>query len=350
MAMGFGLPGQKEWKGIVLYCLREGKIDDDLKKLKAYNERGCPVFLFGTAEMLAQAKAGGAQVESTVTIPAAPHDGLFQNADGTWVVQPYELGAFCAEWTWTAEFVSACSRRGKMPVMFQSIMVPTGMARIKKYQLKKFTTGQFQKFHEGKPQAVEAGKLGQQWIAMARKRLSAIHDTQMDKIHQAAQLAVQARQGGHQTVCIINGHGMVSLPANPHDPGYFRKIGGAYAARFNPKAKPADKLELHEGDFVLGIGYDSVFNDEANHHFADYVRQQKASAAWIAVAYKPEQVVLGPGEIRIDPQWELGDADVAFPGYDIQILPTSGVLVGSVYLMIEAEMHQTLGATTQAGH
>ena len=60
-------------------------------------------------------------------------------------------------WMWTAEFVAACTRSGKMPVLYQSYGLPGGYERAKKYQGKRF--------HDDlsiKP--VAAGVLGKEYL------------------------------------------------------------------------------------------------------------------------------------------------------------------------------------------
>ena len=47
---------------------------------------------------------------------------------------------------------------------------------------------------------------------------------------------------------------------------------------------------------------------------------------------------LPPDELYIDQRWELGDGQVQLPGYDIKILPPSGVIELAILWMVEAEM------------
>ena len=49
-------------------------------------------------------------------------------------------------------------------------------------------------------------------------------------------------------------------------------------------------------------------------------------------------VTPGPEEIHIDPYWEHGDACVEIPGYDIKILPPSGVIQTAALWMISGEI------------
>ena len=45
-----------------------------------------------------------------------------------------------------------------------------------------------------------------------------------------------------------------------------------------------------------------------------------------------------PGEMYINQHWAMGDSLVTVPGYDVKILPPSGVIEDAVYWSINAEM------------
>jgi hypothetical protein len=62
------------------------------------------------------------------------------------------------------------------------------------------------------------------------------------------------------------------------------------------------------------------------------VRRAKARAAWIMVP-RPDQKLNFEqyGDVFINQHWEPGDAAVAMPGYDIRILPPSGVAQLFIY-------------------
>jgi uncharacterized phosphosugar-binding protein len=47
---------------------------------------------------------------------------------------------------------------------------------------------------------------------------------------------------------------------------------------------------------------------------------------------------VGKDELFIDQHWKHGDAVVEVPGYDIPILPTSGVLTETILRMVESEI------------
>ena len=68
------------------------------------------------------------------------------------------------------------------------------------------------------------------------------------------------------------------------------------------------------------------------------MRQAKARAAWIVVPLAGQKLNFEQyGDVFIDQHWELGDAAVAMPGYDVRILPPSGVAQLFIYeLMMRA--------------
>ena len=338
--MAWGLWDRREkWQGIVLYCLREDGLDQDLPRVAEYRRGGSMVIGFGNRALLAAARQKGLACEATIEVPAAPHGGLLPGkSSGSWVVPTYELGAIVTLWPWVGEFVGACTRLGKMPAMFQSYDVPGSQERAKRYVVPAFNSdlslpGAYAKWHESAVPPVAAGTLGRAWVTAVRERLELIQRHDLRAIRAAAQRAAQARARGGHLYAVVNGHALAPLFGGPHDPRYFRDITTTWN-------NPAAPVTLTTNDFVLGVGYSSIFNGDAEHHFADHVRQAGTPAAWIAATYRPERVRTLPGEIFIDAHWEEGDAAVAVPGYDIRILPPSGALVGAIYFMINAEVAQ----------
>jgi len=321
---------------MMLDCLAEGATEADLERIAGYRRAGSQVFVFGAPALLDAARQRGLESDARITVPCAPTGGLFPGAtDGSWVVPTYELGAVATLWPWVGEFVAACTRRGKMPVMYQSYDVPGGRQRPERYEVPGFETdpaapGPYAKWHETAPPPVSAGQLGRAWLTAVRKRLEAIQRDELADIRAAARRAAQTRERGGQRYVIAIGHATGCLVGVPHDPGYFRDV-----APLRPKVR------LTADDFVLGVGYSSIFNEPTD-RFADAVRQAGAGAAWIAATYRPERVRTVPGEVFIDAHWEEGDAAVTVPGYDIGILPPSGFLVSAVYFMINAEMYEQL--------
>lgn len=299
-------------RGIILYCLLEGEQTAQHKTIAEWSKGGSHVIVFGRADLLQQLREAAVPVADTVTVPAAEHGGCFQAADGQWLLPTDQFAEISALWTWTGEFVAACTRLGKMPTMLKSIMVPGGKEWLEKHIKIKF--------HEEKPKAVKAGKLGNAWLKVSRKFLTAIHKKEMSHLQQVVTEAMAAQKAGHKLYVKAEGHGAGMVPAAPHD-----------AKIFTPVAKDTS---FKEGDFFLGMGYKDIFPD-----IAKQARDAKAGLAWSTATFQQETLAaILPGETLIDQQWSFGDAEVTVPGYSFKVFPVSGILNIAIYEMINAEM------------
>jgi hypothetical protein len=222
------------------------------------------------------------------------------------------------------EFVSACTRLGKMPVMYQGFAVPGGRERANRL-------GRL-RFHPEKPVAVAPGQLGREFIRELRVDLEKVHDQEMADVAAAARQAVAARRNGKGVYAFVHGHGILhQMIGFPTDPGYFTQLNTGWFSQ-----RP--DIRLSEGDFVLCIGFDMRFNGWKFGKWDEEARSAGATLAWSFADYKKEHVEAVGDEIFISQHWDFGDAVVEVPGYDVRILPTSGVVSEAVLWMVNAEM------------
>ncbi len=308
-------------KTIVLLCPREARLREDLDQARQFAQRGDMVILLGRASVIAEARRAGVPFAAAFDTHAAPHGGLVER-DGAWLVPTDPPAAIAAVWAWTAEFVGACTRLGKMPVMWQSIMVPGSAERNKTHAGKRF---------EDAPVApVKPGALGREYLAKLEANVRAVFVGEQAAIDRAVKQAVDARAKGGRLYTYLFGHATMLQPGVPGDPGLFAK---AYI-EWN---RPDDAIKLSPSDFVLCIGYDGVLRGETFGGFAEKARAAGAALAWSFTDYKPEEAkAVLAGETYIDQHWPLGDAVVTVPGYDVRILPTSGVISCGLYWAISA--------------
>jgi hypothetical protein len=94
---------------IILYAVPDSLNPEDLKVIDQWRTQGTTVVMFSS--------------------PAGLYRGHFPIDTVAKVV---------GLWTWTGEFVAACTRLGRMPVLYQSYGLPGGPERGKKYEGKKF--------------------------------------------------------------------------------------------------------------------------------------------------------------------------------------------------------------------
>ncbi len=268
---------------VILYAVPDKLHETDLKTITAWREKGVIVISFSS--------------------PA----GMFNNR------YPLDTVANVVElWTWTGEFVAACTRLGTMPVLYQSYGLPGGPERGKKYQGKKF--------HDDLTiPAIAPGALGRQYLDQIERMLETVH-TQMPKIQQAANWWGQAKSA----TTFGTGH-MFSK--------HYQDSRGVPPCSFATAPAWEDKGLLDTNDspqFVLYLGY----------QFAPKKLVEQARTMPVKLVYSDVQPAQPPEPaniLYIDPAWPLTDGCVKVAGYDVPILPASGVVQAAIFWTITSE-------------
>lgn len=306
---------------------------------------------FGSKSVLEQALARGAPFDFVVDNHAAEHNGLFPTAEGTWVVPTVQNANVVALWVWTGEFAAACTRLGKMPLMFQGFAAG-GKERAIRLGCPEVTTGSGagsrKLFHDEKPEPVAAGVAGRTYLRELRAILTRVHDQEMEDIRRAAALAAKARATGHHFYLAPGcGHAFFYQGNRPCATKYWALPSGTTTWQ-NWQNPNMDVFQA--GDVVLYVGYLSLDERHAGTvraagatlvaSFSSYSKEHQSPAV-------PTERGLRPDEVFIDQHWEFGDAVVQFPGYDIKILPPSGVVGEAIIQMVTSELHAMQTATPQ---
>jgi hypothetical protein len=270
---------------VILYAVPGSPDSGDLRLRDQWQERGATVILFSS--------------------PA----GLYRDHF------PLDTVANVVDlWTWTGEFVAACTRLGKMPVLYQTYGLPGGPERGKKYQGKKF--------HDDLIiNPIAADVLGHEYTDQIQRMLAKISDTQTPKMLQAAKWWNQATSA----TTLFTGH---MFPRHAQDPRTL--TFGSLAAV--PAWEDKDLLDpTHPPQFVLYVGY----------QFAPRKLIDQAKALGVKPVYSDVQPAQPPEPasniLYLDPAWPLADACVTVPGYDIAVLPASGVIQAAIYWTIASE-------------
>ena len=290
---------------------------------------------FGSGSVLDRAAADGTPFDYVVRNRASEHNGLFPAGDGLWVVPTVQLANLVALWVWTGEFVAACTRLGKMPLMFQGFAFPGGRERALKLGgtavLGGAGCGSERLFHDQTPAPVAAGETGRAYLLDVRAILERVWSREEVNIRRAAAVAALAREKGHAIRVVAECHAFNSIRNRPCNPSWL-----SYGM---PGDAGSDSIQA--GDAILCMGYTDVRKDCAD--------AARAAGATFMTSFSPclerEGMPPGPGreyrrpdELFIDQHWPLGDAVVQFPGYDIGILPPSGVAGEAVLQMFTAEV------------
>ena len=219
-------------------------------------------------------------------------------------------------WAWTGEFVAACTRLGKMPVLYQSYGLPGGIERGKRYQGRRF--------HDDlniKP--IAPGVLGKSYLSEVEDMLASIQETQMQKILQAARWWREVPATSALT--LVTGHMFPRHGQDPRAPSF-----GEFAAASVWEHKNLSDA-AHPPRFVLYVGYQF-----APQELLDQARTGELKLVYFDV--RPGQPPEPASNILyINPAWPLTDGCVTVPGYDIPILPASGVVQAAIYWAIASE-------------
>ena len=217
-------------------------------------------------------------------------------------------------WTWTGEFVAACTRLGKMPVLYQSYGVPGGKERGAKYQGQKF-------HHDVTIKPVPPGVLGDEYVTKIIFMLEQIQN-ETAKMTEAANWWAHAT---NPTTTFVVGH---MFPWHLEDP---RTIS---STRFiaAPAWEDKDLLQMTgHSSFIFYLGYQS-----APEKLVGQAMNLRVKLAYVAV--QPARPIQSSKTVLwINPVWPLADGCVSLSGYDIPILPASGIVQAAIYWTIASE-------------
>lgn len=223
-------------------------------------------------------------------------------------------------WAFTGELVGALTRLGKMPPMFESVLVPGGNERN--------ATHLKLQWEPGTPQPAPAGLLGRQYFARLANCLRQLKGSQAELFAGAAGLAADTRAAGGTVYCELFGHLPPFEAGQVGDPNLCKPLTQSTPEKIGQIIKP--------GDLVLYVGYYEPYGP--------WVEQVHGLGARIVtvVSGTPERMAAEMGaDINISGCWPYGDALVAVPGYDVHVLPPSGVVASAAYWMLVAEMGGT---------
>lgn len=296
-------------KTVILMTLREDHLADDLRQAAEFEQRGNTVVIFARKALAKSAKPGFIETH------AAPHGGLI-SSDGKWSVPTDPTAAIAALWTWTGEFIAACTRLGSAPAVWQSIMAPGSRDRNARFAGVRFL--------EKCPPPVPPGKIARDYLNAVEKNLDEVYAKDAVTISKAASMASKARAAGGNLYAGFMGHALQVQMGCAHDTGLFKPTAGA---------------DIKPGDFVVSVGYDRVLKEPEWDNLAERSRAAGAAVVWSFTSYNPDEVKsVQPGELYIDQRWAMGDAAVTVPGYDVRILPPSGVIGEAIFWSINAEI------------
>lgn len=287
------------------------------QKAKELEDRGCLVVAFGPK--LASGAPHFTHWIDSFTPPTADDDFT-------------RMGNIISLWTATGEVAASTARKGKTLVFFQSDSVESSNVRNHMYGTlpppgvwKSPAEKRRLAFHDGVPQMapIAPGVLSHAYISYLQNMLLNIREWELTKIVSVGhEMARRAAQGRPALLALI-GH-MMPYSVNQH----------SHLFRYLNFEKQRNQVESHlsRGGYLVFIGYVGVYGD-----LWRQVRRAGATAIWIVSPLPTEVDFAQWGDMVINQHWKIGDCAVQARGYDVRILPPSGIAQLFIYqIMLRA--------------
>jgi uncharacterized phosphosugar-binding protein len=299
---------------VILAGALGGDPDRLAAELRGYRDTGALVILFGSpASSVRQA----ADLLLPNGMPAGTNPVIRAACRAEPVCPTAGVANIAGMWVFTGELVAACTRRGRALVMYQSGGMPGGGARNNAYRNLMF--------HEDLDvPAVGPGALGGQFLDEMAHCFARL-EQQYHLFFQGGALMAQSLDAGRRVWVSGNAHHFAAQNRMPGDPRLFS---------LNMNDMPYDEAvaAFHREDTFAYMGYYSYPD-----RLVEDTRRAGMHSVWLQGGCETGHFAPRPQEIVVDCGWERGDACVVVPGYDIPVIPPSGVVQTAALWMLVAE-------------
>jgi len=296
---------------VVLIGIRGEFTADDCKAIQNWRARGAYVVVFASKSLPPEQKA-----LPDALIDNCESPGLVVKVDGKQKLCPVDTVINVVNlWVWTGELTSACTRLGRMPILYQSYFIPGGRERAAKYRGKTF--------HDDMTIApIPPGQLGNAYLDAISAALSSFRKNNMDRLTTVSTWWLSAGLPRNARLLTI-GH---LFPAHFQDPRAPQLITMQGSWKYQPLTDPPRTRH-----FVILCGYQN-----APQKLVEQAAKDGFKLAYVSVksTNPPEPA---DNIIYLRPYWPLTDGCVTPHGYDIPILPASGVVNAVVYWALLAQ-------------
>lgn len=225
------------------------------------------------------------------------------------------LAGAATGWVYVAEAIAALTRRGKMPVIYESIGMYGGYRRIAEYDAK----GIYWHEKHAVPE-IPPGTLGTIYCTAVSGYLDRVEREMEPRLVTLGDWVAEARAANKRTIMYNMGHLFPHEVAETDIGTLFKSA--VWNSGFMQQAPPDDTYA--EGDVVIQIGY----------QHPPYRLLPKARSAGAKVAYvdvlQERDYPTGDNCLWIDPMWPWADGAVPIPNYDVPACPPSGVVNAAI--------------------
>lgn len=224
------------------------------------------------------------------------------------------LSSAIPAWLLIGELVAALTRRGVMPVLYETIGGYGGYSRMAQYK-----NGEIPFHDDRKVPPVPAGTLANRYIDTVAGMCRRVLHEEAEKLERAGEMARKAHVDGKQRFMYSMGHLFPNEVVATSIGEVFQSA--TWNAGFH-NSKP--EHTYGQADFVSLIGYQHSADD-----LLDRARPAGANVVYVTL-HEDRDYRSDPNVIWIDPMWEWADGCVGIEGYDIPFLAASGLVNGAI--------------------
>ncbi len=279
--------------------------------LDGLRERGVAVTLIGSADDPLRGQAG-----SFIDNGLSPGTGAVIDHGGRMICPAASAINVAAGWTWCVELANACAALGRAPVFLMSGALASGFDRNQQHEGKPF-------HNEGEYQLLPApaGQKGGEYLAELQRCFTSIRATELGRLDEIGAVAAATREAGHTVWCASIGHNMGGQRDLEGDPGFYQVVF--------PEANEVPPMAA--GDFYIYNGYYFFPEEELR-----AARAMVSRSAWVMGGREIETIYPHDGEIFVNAYWRYGDTSLHLPGYDVRVVPPSGVIATAMLWLLHA--------------
>jgi hypothetical protein len=316
----FALPDPRRW---------DPRRDAMLQRL--VKSRG-ELFVIGRPEDLSA--LGSTRRFAGFTGGAAPEAGLY----GTEAVRPLAplrpFEQIVRGWAAAGEFIAACTRAGRMPIIWMSVWLEGSYVRNASFHPLNNIREPWPvpMFHEDRYiPPLAPGRVAGEFLDFVESMLQTL-EGQLDALARAGRWLADAYRARKRLFTVAVGHSYPEILERPKE-GYPLEWG--HSVSDLSKAMPRD---LARGDVSLHLGYSPVIVSDVKQILARGLRFIYTSPYGRPADLKDHRNLLW-----LDLPWRPGDACVDVPGYGVRVIPSSSSGQTMAYFAILSEMAERLG-------
>ncbi len=294
----------------------------------------CRVFVNGREDELESEVGTVAKRAAGFTGGAPASLGLYGYGDNRPLAGVRHFDQFLRGWAATGEMIGACTRAGKMPIIYMSVMFEGSFVRNASFVRQSNHEGGFGVpfFHENLYiPPLEPGYAATTFLDEAERMLKTLQ-AQTKVLAQAGEWMAQARRDGRRIWTVAVGHSYPEVLDLTENADYPVEWG-------HHSSEPGTALSvgLQAGDVALFLGY-----RPANPSVVSAI-VNKGIRLIHTTPYGRPAGIDHPGYLWFDLPWRPGDACVDVPGYSVRILPMSSVSQTMALFALLSEYAERMG-------